>query len=71
MSGVRPVGASPVGTCKDFLPKSESLGGVATAASAGRLLIRGGAQKEEGLGRPEDVVERCVYVVPTLLLPCC
>mgnify|MGYP001019205583 CR=1 FL=1 len=70
MSGVRPVEAAPVGTCKDFLPESEDLGGAATPASAGRLLVGGGARKEEDLGRLKDVVERYVYVVATLLLPC-
>jgi hypothetical protein len=70
---VHPVEATenaPAETWKDFLPESEGLGGVATLASAGRLLVGGGARKEEGLVSPDDGVERGAYVVPTLLVPC-
>jgi hypothetical protein len=64
---VRPIEAiedAPAGTWKDFLPESEGLGGAATPASAGHLLVGGGAQKEEGLVSPDDGVERGAYVVP-------
>jgi hypothetical protein len=70
---MRPVEATedaPAGTWKDFLPESEGLGGVATLASAGHLLVGGGARKEEGLVSPDDGVKRGVYVVPTLLVLC-
>jgi hypothetical protein len=60
---------APAGTWKDFLLESEGLDGAATPVSAGRLLIGGGARKEEGLVSPDDGVERGAYVVPTLLVP--
>jgi hypothetical protein len=69
---VRPVEATedaPAGTWKDLLPKSERLGSAATIASAGRLLVGGGARKEEGLVSPDNGVERGAYVVLTFLVP--
>jgi len=65
-----------VGTCKEFLPKSEgraggSLGVAETPEAAGRLLAGGGAQKVVGLVSPKDGAERGMYVVLTLLLLCC
>jgi hypothetical protein len=69
---VRPVEATedaPAGTWKDFLPESKGLGGAATPASAGRLLVGGGTRKEEGLVSPDDSIECEAYVVPTLLVP--
>jgi hypothetical protein len=45
---------APAGTWKDFLPESEGLGGAATQASVGRLLVGGGTRKEEGLVSPDD-----------------
>ena len=80
MPEVRPVNATDeellVGTCKEFLPKSEgrvggALGVVITPEATGRLLAGGGAQKVVGLVSPEDGAERGVYVVLTLLLLCC
>ena len=54
-----------VGTCKEFLPKSEgcaggALGVAVTPEAAGRLLAGGGAQKVVGLVSPEDGAERGV-----------
>ena len=65
-----------VGTCKEFLPKSEgraggALGVAVTPEAVGRLLAGGGAQKVVGLVSPEDGDECGMYVVLTLLLPCC
>ena len=65
-----------VGTCKEFLPKSEgcaggALGVAVTPEAAGRLLAGGGAQKVVDLVSPEDGAKRGVYVVLTLLLLCC
>ena len=65
-----------VGTCEEFLPKSEgrvggALGVVETPEAVGRLLAGGGARKVVGLVSPEDGAERGVYVVLTLLLLCC
>jgi hypothetical protein len=60
---------APARTWKDFLPESEGLGGAATPASAGRLLVGGGTRKEEGLVNPDDGVEHGAYVVPNLLMP--
>ena len=66
-----------VGTCKEFLPKSEghaggALGVAETPEVAGHLLAGGGIQKVVGLVSPEDGAERGVYVlVLTLLLPYC
>ena len=65
-----------VGTCKEFLPKSEghaggALGVAVTPEAAGRLLAGGGAQKVVGLVSPKDGAKRGVYVVLTLLLLCC
>jgi hypothetical protein len=57
-------------TWKDFLPESEGLGGAATLASAGHLLVGGGARKEEGLVSPDNGIECGAYVVPPLLVPC-
>ena len=81
MPEVRPVDATDeallVGTCKEFLPKSEgraegALGVAETPEVVGRLLAGGGAQKVVGLDSPEDGAERGVYVVVlTLLLLCC
>ena len=81
MPEVRPVNATDeellVGTCKDFLPKSEghvggALGVAETLEAVGRLLAGGGAQKVVGLVSLEDGAERGVYVVVlTLLLLCC
>ena len=78
---MRPVDATDeellVGTCKEFLPKSEgraggALGVAETPEAAGRLLIGGGTRKVVGLVSPEDGAERGVYVlVLALLLPCC
>ena len=78
---MRPIDATVeellVGTCKEFLPKSEGhtggvLGVVVTLEAIGRLLTSGGTQKVVGLVIPEDGAERGVYVlVLTLLLPCC
>ena len=80
MLEVHPVDATNeallVGTCKEFLPKSEGhtggvLGVVVTLEAIGRLLTSGGTQKVVGLVIPEDGAERGVYVVLTLLLLCC
>ena len=80
MPEVRPVDATDeallVGTCKEFLPKSEghvggALGVAETPEAIGRLLAGGGTQKVVGLVNPEDGAERGVYVVQTLLLLCC
>ena len=65
-----------VGTCKEFLPKSEGraggvLGVAETPEAVGHLLAGGGVRKVVGLVSPEDGAERCVYVVLTLLLLCC
>ena len=77
MPKVRPVDATDeallVGTCKEFLPKSEgraggALGVAVTPEAVGRLLAGGGAQKVVGLVSPKDGAERGVYVVLTLLL---
>ena len=78
---MRPIDATDeellVGTCKEFLPKSEgrvggALGVAETLEAVGRLLAGGGARKVVGLVSPEDGAERGVYVlVLTLLLPCC
>ena len=77
---MRPVDATDeellVGTCKEFLPKSEgrvggALGVVETPEAVGRLLAGGGARKVVGLISPEDGAEHGVYVVLTLLLLCC
>ena len=63
-------------TCKEFLPKSEgraggTLGVAETPEAVGRLLAGGGGRKVVGLASPDDGVERGVYVMLTLLLPCC
>ena len=80
MPEVRPVDATDeallVGTCKEFLPKSEgcaggALGVAVTPEAAGRFLTGGGARKVVGLVSPEDGAECGVYVVLTLLLLCC
>ena len=80
MPEVRPVDATDeallVGTCKEFLPEFEgrtggALGLVVTPEATGRLLVGGGARKVVGLVSPKDGAERGVYVVLTLLLPCC
>ena len=80
MPEVHPVDATDeellVGTCKEFLPKSEgraegALGVAETPKAVGRLLAGGGAQKVVGLVSPKDGAERGVYVVLTLLLLCC
>ena len=65
-----------VGTCKEFLPKSEgraggALGVAVTPEAAGHLLTGGGARKVVGLVNPKDGAEHGVYVVLTLLLLCC
>ena len=74
---MRPVDATDeellVGTCKEFLPKSEghvggALGVAETPEAVGCLLTGGGTQKVVGLVNPEDGAERGVYVVLTLLL---
>jgi hypothetical protein len=70
MCPVKATEDAPAGTWKDFLLESEGLAGVATLASAGRLLIGGGTRKEEGLVSSDDGIERGVYVVPTFLVPC-
>ena len=63
MLKVRPVDATDeallVGTCKEFLPKSEGRAGGAfgvteTPEAVGRLLTSGGDQKVLGLVRSED-----------------
>jgi hypothetical protein len=65
-----------VGTCKEFLPKSEgraggALGVAETPEAVGRLLAGGGIRKVVVLVSLEDGAERGVYVlVLTLLLPC-
>ena len=64
-----------VGTCKEFLPKSEgrvggALGVAETPEAVGRLLAGGGGRKVVGLVSPDDGAERGVYVMLTLLLPC-
>ena len=80
MPEVRPIDATDeallVGTCKEFLPKSEcraggALGIAITPEAAGCLLAGGGARKVVGLVSPEDGAERGVYVVLTLLLLYC
>ena len=77
---VRPIDATDeellVGTCKEFLPKSEghaggALGVAKTPEAVGRLLAGGGGRKVVGLVSPDDGAERGVYVMLTLLLPCC
>ena len=66
-----------VGTCKEFLPKSEgcaggALGVAVTPEAIGRLLAGGGVRNVDGLVSPKDGAERGVYVlVLTLLLLCC
>ena len=76
---MRPIDATDeellVGTCKEFLPESESrvggaLGVAETPEVVGRLLAGGGARKVVGLVSPEGGAERGVYVVLTLLLLC-
>ena len=80
MPEVRPVDATDeellVGTCTEFLPEYEgraggALGVAVTLEAAGRLLAGGGGRKVVGLVSLEDGAERGVYVVLTLLLPCC
>ena len=80
MPEVRPVDATDeallAGTCKEFLPKSEgraggALGVAETPEAVGRLLAGGGGRKVVGLVSPDDGAERGVYVMLTLLLPCC
>ena len=80
MPEVRPIDATDeallVGTCKEFLPKSEgraggALGVAVTPEAAGRLLAGGGARKVVGLVSPKDGAERGMYVVLSLLLLCC
>ena len=80
MPEVRPVDAMDealfVGTCKEFLPKSEghaggALGVAETPEAIGRLLAGGDTRKVVGLVSPEDGAKRGVYVVLTLLLLCC
>ena len=80
MPKVHPVDATDeallVGTCKEFLPKSEGraggvLGVAETPEAVGRLLVGGGTRKVVGLVSPEDGAEHGVYVVLTLLLLCC
>ena len=80
MPKVRPVDATDeellVGTCKEFLPESEgraggALGVAETPEAIGRLLAGGGGRKVVGLVSPDDGAERGVYVMLTLLLPCC
>ena len=64
-----------VGTCKEFLPKSKGHAGgalgVAEIEVVGRLLARGGDRKVVGLVSPDDGAEHGMYVMLTLLLPCC
>ena len=65
-----------VGTCKEFLPESKGhagdvLGVAETPEAVGRLLAGGGGRKVVGLVSPDDGAERGVYVMLTLLLPCC
>ena len=69
MPEVRPVDATDeallIGTCKEFLPKSEgraggALGVVETLEAVGRLLAGGGVRKVVGLVSPKDGVERGV-----------
>ena len=80
MPKVRPVDATDeellVGTCKEFLPESEgraggTLGVAETPEAVGRLLAGGGSRKVVGLVSPDDGAERGMYVMLTLLLPCC
>ena len=80
MPEVHPVDATDeellVGTCKEFLPESEgraggALGVAETPEAVGRLLAGGGGRKVVGLVSPDDGAERGVYVMLTLLLPCC
>ena len=80
MPEVRPVDATDeallAGTCKEFLPESEgraggALGVAETPEAVGRLLVGGGGRKVVGLISPDDDAERGVYVMLTLLLPCC
>ena len=80
MPEVRPVDAMDeallAGTCKEFLPESEgraggALGVAETLEAVDRLLAGGGSQKVVGLVSPNDGAERGVYVMLTLLLPCC
>ena len=65
-----------VGTYKEFLPESKgrvggALGVAETPEAVGRLLAGGGGRKVVGLVSPDDGAERGVYVMLTLLLPCC
>ena len=80
MPEVHPIDATDeallVGTYKEFLSESEghaggALGVAKTPEVVGRLLAGGGARKVVGLVSPEDGVECGVYVMLTLLLPCC
>ena len=81
MPEVRPIDATDeallVGTCKEFLPKSEGrargvLGVAETLEAVGRLLAGGGARKVVGLVSPEDGAKCGMYVVVlTLPLLCC
>ena len=80
MPEVRPVDATDeehlVGTCKEFLPESEgcaggALGVAETPQAVGRLLAGGGGRKVVGLVSPDDGAEHGMYVMLTLLLPCC
>ena len=80
MPEVRPVDAMDeallVGTCKEFLPKSEgrargALGVAKTPEAVGCLLAGGCGQKVVGLVSPKDGVDHGVYVVLTLPLLCC
>ena len=80
MLEVRPVDATDeellVGTYKEFLPESKghaggALGVAETPEDVGRLLAGGGGRKVVGLVSLDDGAERGVYVMLTLLLPCC
>ena len=80
MPKVHPVDATDeallVGTYKEFLPESEgraggALGVAETLEAVGRLLAGGGGRKVVGLVSPDDGAEHGVYVMLTLLLPCC
>ena len=80
MPEVRPVDATDeellVGTCKECLLESEgraggALGVAETLEAVGHLLAGGGGRKVVGLVSPNDGAERGVYVMLTLLLPCC
>ena len=77
---MRPIDATDeellVGTCKEFLPESKgraggALGVAETPEAVGRLFTGGGGQKVVGLVSPDDGAEHGVYVMLTLLLPCC